>query len=202
MDETREPDGPPPVPGVEIFDDLAPAPVAPIPTPAEAPTAPEGPRPAHPALRAFAFTLDGAATVAITIVAVIALLDADYGVAFSPILAVPTLAALLATVLTATLGVTPAKALLGLRVVDAVTGRPPGWRAIPRSLVIVAPLLLNLLLAATIGDVIWNDVGLAVFLSLPIVLWVALLVVVSARRSDRYRGLQDLAARTVVVMRR
>ena len=200
-DEKAASDGPPPAPGVEIFDDLAPVPGAPVPVPAVTPRAedPSTPEPAHPVLRAFAFLVDGVATFVLTIVAVFASLDASYEFAFVLVLLVPTLSAVLATVLTALFGFTPAKALLGLRVVDAETGGRPGWRSLLRSLVIVAPLLLDLALAWTVGATFSSDLGLTVFALLPPVVWVAMLAVLVARRDDRYRGVQDLAARSVVV---
>lgn len=200
-DAKAAPDGPPPVPGVEIFDDLAPVPVAPVPVPTVTPRAedPSTPEPAHPVVRAFAFLLDGAATFVLTVVAVFASLNASYGFAFVLILLVPAVSAVVATVLTALFGFTPAKALLGLRVVDAETGGRPGWRSILRSLLIVAPLLLDLALAWTVGATFSSDLGLAVFVLLPPVVWAAMLAVLATRRRDRYRGVQDLAARSVVV---
>lgn len=200
-DEKPAEDAPPPVPGVEIFDNLAPVPVAPVTTPPEvAPSVePRRPEPANPVLRAFAFVLDGVGAFVVTVIVVFAGLNADYGVAFGAILLVPALAAVLATVLTALFGFTPGKALLGLRVVDATTGGRPGWRAIIRSLVITAPLLLDLALAWTVGSMFTSDIGLTAFLVLPPVVWVGMLVVLIARRNDRYRGVQDLAARSVVV---
>jgi len=195
----RLPDAPPPVPGVEIFDELAPAPVVSDAVAEPAPAATRELEPAHPVLRAFAFFLDGLGTVVVTIVVVFAGINADFGVAFFAILLVPALSAVLATVLTATLGVTPAKAILGLRVVDAETGGRIGVRSLLRSLVIVAPPLLVLALALTVGVFFSSDVGLASFFLLPLVLWIGMLAVVVARRDDRYRGLQDLAGRSVVV---
>lgn len=196
----RAPDGPPPVPGVEIFDDLASAPTVSDPmTEQPAPRAP-GPRePAHPVLRAFAFFLDGLGTFVLTVLVVFTGLNADAGFAFSAILLVPAASALLSTVLTAVFGVTPAKAILGLRVVDAETGARPGMRSILRSLVIVAPLLVTLGLAWGVPAIWRDDAGAFLLFLLPPALWVGMLAVVVARRTDRYRGLQDLAARSVVV---
>lgn len=195
-----ESDGPPPVPGVEIFD----APGEPVaeatPTPAYAET-PREPQVAHPALRALAFAMDGIGTVAATILVVFGSLGAAYEFAFVAILLVPFLSALLCTVLTATLGATPGKAILGLRVVHAVTGRRLGAWALVRSLVIVAPVALSWLAAAVASriDGLPGDSFFAVALLPPIAGWIALLVVLSVR--PRHRGLQDLAGRSVVVRR-
>lgn len=195
-----DPDGPPPVPGVEIFDGPAEEAAAPGPAPGYAET-PREPQLAHPALRALAFAIDGIGTVAATILVVFGSLGAAYEFAFVAILLVPLLSAVLCTVLTATLGVTPGKAILGLRVVDAVTGRRPGLWALLRSLVIVAPVGLSFLVGAvaTRIDGLPGDSFFAVVLLPPIAGWVALLVVLSVR--PRYRGLQDLAGRSVVVRR-
>ncbi len=194
-----EPDGPPPVPGVEIFDPVE-VPASTVPPAAE----PAGPVLAHPVLRALAFFLDGAGTVVVTTIVVFSGLGATYGLSFYGILLVPIASAVLSTVLTAFLGVTPSKAILGLKVVDADTGAPIGWRSILRSLVIVAPIGLAFL-------VTWASYYLpyeytsgmfsffGVFLLPPIAGWIALLVVVTVR--PRYRGLQDLAGRSIVVRR-
>lgn len=191
-----QPDGPPPVPGVELFD------VAEVPASAVPPyPLPSGPTLAHPVLRALAFTMDGVGTVVVTVLAVFAGLGSAYDLAFYPILAVPFASALLSTVLTATLGVTPSKAIVGIKVVDAVTGRPIGWRSILRSLVIVAPIgltflvgYLTLFLPPAAGDAFF-----AVVLLPPLAGWVTLLVVLAVR--PQYRGLQDLAGRSIVVRR-
>lgn len=195
-----EPDGPPPVPGVEIFDAPGEATPASVPAPAYAEPSRE-PQPAHPVLRALAFAMDGIGAVAATILVVFGSLGAAYEFAFFAILLVPLLAALLCTVLTATLGVTPGKAILGLRVVDAATGRRIGLWAVLRSLVIVAPVGLSFLVGAVTSriDGLPGDSFFAVVLLPPIVGWVALLVVLSVR--PRYRGLQDVVGRSVVVRR-
>ena len=191
-----QPDGPPPVPGVEIFDaaEVPAAAVAPAPTPS-------GPELAHPVARALAFVMDGIGTVIVTVIAVFAGLNASYDVAFYPILVVPFLSALLATVLTAFFGVTPSKAILGIKVVDAVTGAPIGWRSILRSLVIVAPIALTFVVGYLAYYVpgVPGDSFFGITLLPPILGWVALLVVLAVR--PRYRGLQDLAGRSIVIRR-
>lgn len=169
--------------------------------------APVTERPAHPALRALAFALDGIGTFTLVTVIVFGGLFASWWDAFAAIWVVPPAAALLATVLTATLGVTPAKALLRLRVVDAVTGGRPGWRAIPRSLVLVAPIalawgalrLLDEVPTESIPGFASSDVELLVGGGIPLLCWIALLVVLAV--SPRHRGLQDRAGRSVVVRR-
>jgi uncharacterized RDD family membrane protein YckC len=190
------PDGPPPVPGVEIFD-VAEVPAAAV----SAEPVPTGPVLAHPVLRALAFFMDGVGTVVVTVLAVFGGLGASYDLAFYPIVAVPFASALLSTVLTATLGVTPSKAIVGIKVVDAETGRPIGWRSILRSLVIVAPIGLTFLVgyAAYFLPNTAGDTFFAIVLLPPIAGWVALLVVLCVR--PRYRGLQDLAGRSLVVRR-
>lgn len=196
---------PPPEPGdgLEIFD----APPAVPAEPAETAARPEPPasldaRIAHPALRALAFVLDGLGTVAATIIAVFAALFAEFDGFLGGILVVPLLSAALATVLTAFLGVTPGKAIVGLRVVDAETGRVTGGWAVLRSLVIVAPLVLTWLaawVAVRLPDGGGLDLASPGLMLLPVAMWVALLVVLAVR--PRHRGLQDLAGRSVVVRR-
>jgi RDD family. len=173
-------------------------PAAPAPAYAAPPVEPEL---AHPAARALAFAMDGFGAFALTTIIVFAGLNTGYGAAFSAILLVPLFAALLCTVLTAVWGVTPSKAILGLKVVDADTGRPIGWRSIPRSLVIVAPIGLAWLVAAIaywIPD-LPGESFFTVALGPPILGWIALLVVLSVR--PRRRGLQDLAGRSVIIRR-
>jgi uncharacterized RDD family membrane protein YckC len=194
-------DAPPPPPGdgLEIFDaeptsvDDAP------PAYGEQPTE----RLAHPALRALAFALDGLGTVLVTtFVVFIGLFSDDFwGLYAIPI--VPFASAVLATVLTATLGVTPGKWMTRLRVVHVVTGRPIGAWAILRSLVIVAPVLLTIAILQILArlpfggsDVIDPILG---FFVIPVVLWAALLGILIA--APRHRGLEDLAGRSVVVRR-
>lgn len=188
-----QPDVPPPVPGVEIFD-AAETPAVAAPWPA----APASPAVAHPALRALAFAMDGIGTVVATAIVVFGGLGVSYGWAFYGTLFVPVLSAVLSTVLTAVYGVTPSKAILGIRVVDVVTGRPIGWRSILRSLVIVSPLALAFALSWALA---YSPVDLwAGYASyLPPVGWIALLVVLCVR--PHHRGLQDLAGRSVVVRR-
>ena len=122
------------------------------------------------------------------------------------ILWVPVLSAVLATVLTAVFGVTAGKALVGIRVVHARTGGRPGFWAVPRSLVIVAPLLITIATATVLAE-IPQDSGYSRLLDslflpllfLPAVLWLVLLLVLAVR--PRHRGLQDLAGNSVVVQR-
>lgn len=191
-------DAPPPVPGAE------PATSAEEPLLAYAEAPPESDRLAHPALRAFAFFLDGVGTVLLVIVIVFGGLSTGGLELFWAILLVPLAVALVATVLTALFGVTGGKALLGLRVVDAETGGRIGLgRSLVRSLVIVSPILLAVGLTWGLTQLPWELTGwyfgspLPLFI--PIVGWVALLVVFAAR--PRHRGLQDLAGRSLVVRR-
>lgn len=194
-----EPEGPPPVPGVEIFDPVE------VPASTEPPyTVTTGPELAHPVHRALAFFLDGVGTVIVTVIAVFAGLNSAYELAFYPILVVPFLSALLSTVLTAIYGVTPSKAILGIKVVDADTGRPIGWRSILRSLVIVAPIPLGILAIWASSYLPYQYTsGMGSFFGvafLPTILgWLALIVFAGLR--PRYRGLQDLAGRSIVVRR-
>jgi uncharacterized RDD family membrane protein YckC len=197
------PDGPPPIPGS-----------GPAPAPADAPPLAfadpsrygvDPARLAHPALRAAAFVLDGLGTFVLTTIVLFSGLFGAFGFfGWLPLL-VPLLATVLDTALTATRGVTVAKAMLRLRVVDADTGRVIGaGRAILRSLVIVSPLLLALAVTAVTWSLPTEALGaLGALVSvtgwIPILGWVALLVVLAA--SPRYRGLQDRAARSIVVRR-
>jgi uncharacterized RDD family membrane protein YckC len=207
-------DGPPAVPGSAP----APAPYDPATTPyaftagyGETPTVdPAAFRIANPAWRALAFAIDGIGTFVITTVIVFVGLAAGGFATFFAIPVVPLLSALLATVLTATIGVTPGKALVGLRVVHVVTGRPIGAWAILRSLVIVSPLLLTFVVTSVISRLTYssynsggsNDLlySLGEFVYwLPFVGWLALFVIVIVR--PRHRGLEDLVARSVVIKR-
>ncbi len=166
----------------------------------EATLAPE--RLAHPALRALAFAIDGIGTFVLITVIVFAGLFAGWVEAFAAIWVVPPAAALLATVLTATLGVTPAKVILRLRVVDAETAGRIGWRAILRSLVLVAPIALAWGVSELLTRFVTEPVGdleTLVVVGVPLAAWIALLVVLVV--SPRYRGLQDRAGRSVVVRR-
>ncbi len=192
--------------GVEVFD--AP-PAVPGSEPAELAAAEDPPadaRPAHPAMRAFAFFLDGSTTFVIVVVVIFAGLSDSGMNLFWAIPLVPFAATLLATALTALLGVTPGKAVLGLRVVDADSGAPVGFgRAILRSLVIVAPIALGAACAAVLAklpDVVQDAFGggfVVLVAAIPIAGWIALLVMLATR--PRHRGLQDLAGRSVVVRR-
>jgi len=161
---------------------------------------------AHPAARAFAFFLDGFATFIVVVVVVFIGLNSSGYELFSAIWVVPLVAALLDTVLTALFGVTPAKAILGIRVVDAGSGAPIGFgRAILRSLVIVAPIAVGIAITALLArlpDAIQDATGGNFFLLVvfvPIAGWLALLVLLATR--PRHRGLQDLAGSSVVVRR-
>lgn len=167
---------------------------------------PSDARIAHPAVRAFAFFLDGVATFVIVVVIVVGGLSGGGMELFWAIPIVPIVAALLDTVLTARFGVTPAKAILGIRVVDAGSGAPIGFgRSALRSLVIVAPIALGVAITALLAQLpyeIQDAVGGNFFLLVvfvPIAGWIALLVVLATR--PRHRGLQDLAGRSIVVRR-
>jgi uncharacterized RDD family membrane protein YckC len=195
-------DAPPPPPdGLGIFEP-PPAPPAPL---VEVPAYGEIPerRVAHPGRRALAFIIDGVGTVLVTIVVVFGGLILGSMESLIAIFWVPLSSALLATVLTATLGVTPGKWLAGLRVVHVVTGRVTGAWAILRSLVIVSPIfaavaVLRLLeLGSTPGSE-YVDPFLGALI-LPLVFWVAMFVVVVA--TPQHRGLEDRAGRSVVVLR-
>lgn len=160
---------------------------------------------AHPVARAVAFALDGIGTVILTFAVVLGGFEISKGDSLLGVLLVPLASAVLCTVLTAVRGVTPAKAILGIKVVDAVTGRPIGWRSILRSLVIVAPIGLSFLAGWVSSHLPYEwtrgpDSFFAMTLLPPIFGWLALIVVAGLR--PRFRGLQDLAGRSVVVVRR
>ena len=203
-------DGPPAVPG------SAPAPYDPATSQyaytagyGEAATVdPAALRIANPGWRALAFAIDGFGTFVITVVIVFVGLFAGGFGSFFAIPAVPLLSAVLATVLTAIRGVTPGKAIVGIRVVHVVTGRPIGAWAIVRSLVIVSPIVLTLIVSNVLSAVTYssyNSGGSNELLYelanltwyLPFAGWLALLLVLILR--PRHRGLEDLAARSVVV---
>ena len=207
-------DGPPAVPGSAP----APAPYDPATTPyaytagygETATIDPNAFRIANPAWRALAFAIDGIGTFVITTVIVFVGLAAGGFATFFAIPVVPLLSAVLATVLTATIGVTPGKAIVGLRVVHVVTGRPIGAWAILRSLVIIAPLVLTFVISGIISrltyssfnsggsnDLLYSLANLVYWV--PFVGWLVRLVVLIAR--PRHRGLEDLVARSVVVKR-
>lgn len=188
-------DGPPPIPGEDAahpstFRDAVPP--------------PPGREPVNPGWRAAAWILDAAGTVVVTMLVLVAALFSGGWYGLYAVLAVPALSVLLSTVLTAIYGVTPGKAILGIRVVNARTGDPIGPWAILRSLVLVAPVVLTVLLirigdslppgTVTMVDSFWP----AVFV-VPSLAWLAMFVVVVA--TPRHRGLQDRAARSVVVRR-
>lgn len=158
---------------------------------------------AHPGLRALAFVIDGVGTVAMTFAVVFVGLILGTLEALVAIFWVPLASAVLATVLTATLGVTPGKWLARIRVVHVVTGRPTGAWALLRSLVIVGPIvvtiaLLQVLSAVASGGYLPFD-PLTGVVVIPALLWVAMFVVVAA--TPQHRGLEDLAGRSVVVGR-
>ncbi|GHF13464.1 RDD family protein [Pseudolysinimonas yzui] len=195
-------DAPPPPPdGLGIFE---PPPAPPATTPdlpayGEAPVA----RVAHPGRRALAFAIDGVGTVAVTFVVVFGGLILGSLEALVAIFWVPLASAVLATVLTATLGVTPGKWVAQVRVVHVVTGRPTGAWALLRSLVIVGPIVVTIVLlqlltaVATEGYLPFDPLTAA--LVIPALLWIAMFVVVVA--TPRHRGLEDFAGRSIVVGR-
>lgn len=195
-------DAPPPPPdGLGIFE---PPPAPPTTTP-DVPAYGEAPAPqvAHPGRRALAFAIDGVGTVAVTTVVVFGGLILGAMEALVAILWVPLASAFLATVLTATLGVTPGKWVAQVRVVHIVTGRPTGAWALLRSLVIVGPIILTVVVLRLLAEV---SVGgylpfdpLTGAVLIPALLWVAMFVVVAA--TPRHRGLEDLAGRSIVVRR-
>lgn len=192
--------------GLAVFDTPPPVPGSADEPPAlaYAETPPESEQLAHPALRAFAFALDGIGTVVLVVVIVFGGLSTGGFELFWAIPVVPLAVALLDTVLTTAFGVTGAKALLGLRVVDAETGGRIGLgRSLLRSLVIVAPILLLVGLTWGLTQLPWDWTpwyfGSPLPLLIPIAGWAALLAVLAAR--PRHRGLQDLAGRSLVVQR-
>jgi len=196
-------DAPPPPPdGLEIFEPPVP------PAPETAPDLPAyGEVPerqvAHPGRRALAFVLDGLGTVAVTSVVVFGGLILGSLEALVAIFWVPLASALLATVLTATLGVTPGKWVAQVRVVHVVTGRPTGAWALLRSLVIVGPIVVTIVLLQTLAAVASGGYlpfdPLAAALVIPTLLWIAMFVMVAA--TPQHRGLEDLAGRSIVVTR-
>jgi uncharacterized RDD family membrane protein YckC len=204
--EPTSPEVPDAPDGLEVFDAPPATPGSETPELAYAEAPPEDARIAHPAARAFAFFLDGFTTFLIVVVVVFIGLNGSGMDLFWAIPVVPLAAAVLDTVLTALRGVTPAKALLGLRVVDADSGAPIGFgRAILRSVVIVAPIALGIALTSLLARLpseMQNATGGNFFLLVvfvPIAGWIAMLVVLAIR--PRRRGLQDVAGRSVVVRR-
>jgi uncharacterized RDD family membrane protein YckC len=137
--------------------------------------------------------------VVVVAVAVAASLGMPVAHAFWAVWVVPAAVAVFDTALTALRGITPGKAVLGLRVVDAGSGAPISiGRAALRGLVIVAPALLGALATLTVARLLPDDPApLVLGVVLPVVGWVALLVVLARR--PRHRGLQDLAGRSVVL---
>jgi uncharacterized RDD family membrane protein YckC len=192
-------DAPPPPPdGLEIFEPPSPPEaVADVPASGASPEL----RIAHPGRRALAFVIDGIGTVVVTVVVVFGGLILGSMEALIAIFWVPLASAVLATVLTATLGLTPGKWAARVRVVHVVTGRPTGAWALLRSLVIVAPIVVTVVVLrgltalAPAGSLTFDPLTAGVVI--PVVLWVAMFVVVAA--TPRHRGLEDLAGRSVVV---
>jgi uncharacterized RDD family membrane protein YckC len=203
------PDAPPPPEGpagLEIFDAPPAVPGAEPVALAYAEEPPADARVAHPAIRAFAFFLDGFTTFLVVVVIILLGLSGVGYELFLAVWLVPLAAALLDTVLTALFGVTPAKAILGIRVVDAGSGAPIGFgRAILRSLVIVAPIALGAALGVLLANLPYemqDAFGGGFFggvVLVPIAGWIVLLVLLATR--PRHRGLQDLAGSSVVVRR-
>jgi uncharacterized RDD family membrane protein YckC len=194
-------DAPPPPPdGFEIFEPpAAPADHSAVPAYGEVPDR----RVAHPGRRAVAFILDGVGTVAVTIVVVFGGLILGSMEFLVAIFWVPLASAVLATVLTATIGLTPGKWLAGIKVVHVVTGGPTGPWALLRGLVIIAPIIvtvavLRLLSLGSAPGSEYVDPFLGAVI-LPVVLWVAMFVVVVA--TPGHRGLEDRAGRSIVVLR-
>jgi uncharacterized RDD family membrane protein YckC len=195
-------DAPPPPPdGFEIFEPppAPPAEHSAVPAYGEVP----GQRVAHPGRRAVAFILDGLGTVLATIVVVFGGLILGSLESLAAIFVVPVASAVLATVLTATIGLTPGKWLAGIKVVHLVTGRVTGAWAILRSLVIVAPIVvtitvLRLLELASNPGSEYVDPFLAAVI-LPALFWAAMFVVVVA--TPQHRGLEDRVGRSIVVLR-
>lgn len=195
-------DAPPPPPdGVEIFA----VPPASSADPGVVPAYGEVPdrRIAHPGRRALAFIIDGIGTVIVTIVVVFGGLILGSMESLVAIFWVPLASAILATILTATVGVTPGKVLAGIKVVHIATGRATGAWAVLRSLVIVAPIIvtiatLRLLSLGSAPGAEYVDPFLGALI-LPLVLWVAMFVVVVA--TPQHRGLEDRAGRSIVVLR-
>jgi uncharacterized RDD family membrane protein YckC len=192
---------PPPSDGLEIFEPppVPAAELSAVPAYGEIPAQ----RVAHPGRRALAFALDGIGTVLMTIVVVFGGLIVVGLDSLVAIFWVPLASAVLATVLTATLGATPGKWLAGIRVVHVVTGRPTGAWALLRSLVIVAPLVVTVAVLQLLETVRgpgaeYVDPFLGALI-LPTLLWVAMFVVVAA--TPQHRGLEDRAGRSIVVLR-
>ena len=195
-------DAPPPPPdGLGIFEPppAAPAELASVPAYGEV----AEPRVAHPGRRAVAFVLDGVGTVAVTTVVVFGALILGSFEGFVAIFWVPLASAVLATVLTATLGITPGKWIAGIRVVHSTTGRVTGGWAVLRSLVIVGPLLVTLFAFRLLAGLPYGGYEIIdPFLGgilLPVLLWIAMFVVVVA--TPDHRGLEDRAGRSIVVLR-
>ncbi len=195
-------DTPPPPPPDEFAIFEPPEPPEP---PADIPAYGEVPeqRLAHPGLRALAFIIDGVGTVAVTTVVVFGGLILGSMESLVAIFWVPLTSAVLATALTATLGITPGKWLARIKVVHITTGKPTGAWAVLRSLVIVAPLIATIFLFRLLAYLPYGgyeivDPFLGGFV-VPILLWIAMFVVVVA--TPQHRGLEDRAGRSIVVVR-
>jgi uncharacterized RDD family membrane protein YckC len=195
-------DAPPPPPdGLGIFEP-PPAPPATVPDLPAYGEVPER-QVAHPGRRALAFAIDGVGTITMTFVVVFGGLFLGAMEALIAIFWVPLASAVLASVLTATLGLTPGKWVAQVRVVHIVTGKPTGAWALLRSLVIVGPIIvtivaLQLLTGVATGGYLPFD-PLTGIVVIPALLWIAMFVVVIA--TPQHRGLEDLAGRSIVVRR-
>jgi uncharacterized RDD family membrane protein YckC len=202
-DAPMPPEGPA---GLEVFDAPPAIPGSESAELAYAEEPPSDARLAHPAIRALAFFLDGFTTFLIVVVIILLGLSGAGYELFLAIWLVPLAAAVLDTVLTALFGVTPAKAILGIRVVDAGSGAPIGFgRAVLRSLVVVAPIALGAALGVLLANLpyeVQDAFGgsfFGVVVLVPIAGWIVMLVLLASR--PRHRGLQDLAGSSVVVRR-
>jgi len=183
-DRPRPPEEPA---GLEVFDTPPAVPGTETTELAYAEQPPADARIAHPAVRAFAFFLDGVATFVIVVVIVVGGLSGGGMELFWAIPIVPIVAALLDTVLTARFGVTPAKAILGIRVVDAGSGAPIGFgRSSLRSLVIVAPIALGVAITCALALFWGTDLATERFhlLDLPVAVTTVAALVIAARSSD------------------
>lgn len=207
-------DGPPPIPqdGLGELGLNAPPAVPNGPPPYASPALqPAAPRIANPGLRALAFLLDGIGTFIITTVIIFLGLGVGEWEVFNAMWLVPLLSAALSTILTATVGATPGKAIVGLKVVHVATGGPIGAWSILRSLVIVAPIALPFVITVVFDALFYGPLSefrystglydwVGLVWSLPLVGWIVLLLLLILR--PNHRGLEDLAGRSVVVYRR
>ena len=163
---------------------------------------------ANPGWRALAFLIDGVGAILLTTLLVFGGLIAGVWASFVAIPAIPLIWAVVATVMTATAGTTPGKAIAGLRVVHVDHGGRIGAWAILRSLVIVSPLLIAYfgIYGLLYGIVeLTGEYDIASWFAeygwlVPLVLWIAMFVLVCVR--PNHRGLEDLAGRSVVKRKR